>query len=477
MRQSLMTNTAVRIPLSYQAPHMRSTEEVDSLPRSLRWMIILAIVLGFCDESVRKTIPSHPILVTAVKDIVFCLAGVRLMVGTSWGRSLAALWLPWICYVLASAFAVWEVEQSISHLLGVIRTYIGPICLMAVGVHIGMHPSLLKITKQICLIGTLAAVLVAGLQEVARDRLPVFLATQILEIDGHSFAGGRYNESLFGAPQTLAICCMVASVAAFAIALYTPHCYVGSACLVILSFGIYLSRIRTVYLLMPVAYFFVYLLMRRWHTNRMQVLGRALMLMIVPAVAWGLFVGLGGFDLWARESGVDLAKEARYLEYLTETEEHRWRMIYFMTEFEMAEIPAARLPFGFGAGKCGSLRQLLPNIDSFVPEAHDTGVFLLTSELGIVGLCLFLGTITIVYARLWSGLLVCRPPFDAVWSFASSQVLFIWFLMKSYTIINNGFSQMLWFACLGIVWGSVHALPQTGVFMLSENPLGRKINE
>ncbi len=421
----------------------------------LEWMVVLAVILGFCDESIRKAIPGNPVLVTTAKDVLFCWGGMIVLISSVWARKLAVWWTPWILYVVASGIEVWQADGSNLHLLSVMRTYLGPVWLMSVGSYVGSHLLLLRKVKSIFLVGALLAVAVAGLQEVARDKLPAFLATQILLIDGHSFAGGRYNESLFGSPQTLATCCMVAAVVAFQLAFYNRRRYDAAACLLLFVAGMYLSRIRTVFLMFPVALLLTCLLWHRWQKHQAMLLGRWIVVGCVLAGGSGLFVSLGGFDWWSRESGVDLTKESRYFEFLGESEEHSWRLIYFLTEFEIRSVPAARYPFGYGAGTSGSLRSFLSREDHFIPESHDTGIFLLVAEFGLVGLAFFLTPLVMLSTVCLRGLTLRRPPPDAVWAFASGQVLLLWFLLKSYTIMNNGFSQMLWFGSLGIVWGAV----------------------
>lgn len=422
---------------------------------ALEWMIVLAVILGFCDESIRKAIPGNPVLVTAVKDVLFCGVGLSVLLGSVWARKLAVWWTPWILYVMASGVEVWQADRSDMHLLSVMRTYLGPVWLMIVGSYVGSHLSLLQKVKSNFLVGTLLAVAVAGLQEVARDKLPAFLSTQILLIDGHSFAGGRYNESLFGSPQTLATCCMVAAVVAFQLAFYNRGRYDAAVCLLLFATGMYLSRIRTVLMMCPAAFLLICLLWHRWQKHQAMLLVRWVVVGCVLAGGSGLFVNLGGFDWWSRESGVDLTKESRYLEYLGESEEHSWRFIYFLTEFEIRSVPAARYPFGYGAGTSGSLRSFLSREDHFIPESHDTGIFLLVAEFGLVGLAFFLTPLVMLCIVCLRGLTLRRPPPDAVWAFASGLVFLLWFLLKSYTIMNNGFSQMLWFGSLGIAWGAV----------------------
>src|SRR5690606_31369803 len=103
---------------------------------------------------------------------------------------------------------------------------------------------------------------------------------------------------------------------------------------------------------------------------------------------------------------------------------------------------------GHGVGTSGILRNLLPRRDPDVPITLDAGLSLIVVEVGLIGTAIFSVLIVWLHARSFPrqvlpGLL--DPVQSACW--ISALCLTGWFLLKSHSILENAFAQMLWFGC------------------------------
>ena len=144
-------------------------------------LLVTAILLAFVDESVRKMFASQPIYVTSVKQGVVLLAGVLILF--AWHAAIAGirllLFLPWSIYTLISGTLVSFDYDAPRLVFAVIATYCSAPLLFAVGYYLGLFPDALRKVSKIFLIGAIAAIIVAILQEFIRSMLPGFLAVRV----------------------------------------------------------------------------------------------------------------------------------------------------------------------------------------------------------------------------------------------------------------------------------------------------------
>lgn len=430
---------------------------------SVHWRVFealttLAVVGIFCDESLRKALPDQPVLVTCVKDVLLALAGASLLLLGRWRSTPAAMLLPWCVVVVFSELGVLLESGVWTHGLAVVRTYLGLVWLFAVGAEIGSHERLLNRLGRIFLVGTVAAALVAVAQEMARDALPSFLSQRIY-MEGHSEAGGAYNESLFASPSILAEVLLVGATSILAtICLGEQRRIAGLAGILLCHcVGIYLCRIRigVSALVASAAVVAVISFVGGGAAVRARLVGRLgatvvlLGILLLPAVLWRVD------RIWLSSADVDLVQEGAFYSSLGQHDELLQRALYFMEETRMHDISVSGLLFGYGAGTAGALRDFLGAWDSPAPKITDTGIVLLLSEFGVAGLVVFLGGVLGIQLKLFLAIRHLPVSTPMAWSFAVSLVLLFWFLFKSHTVISNGTSLILWFGSLGICHGQV----------------------
>ncbi len=426
--------------------------------RVFETVTILAVVVVFCDESLRKALPGQPVLVTCAKDVLLAVAGVGLLVLGRWRSAPVLLLLPWSIVVAFSALGVLLEYGVWTHGLAIVRTYLGPVWLVAVGAEIGGHERLLNRLSRVFLVGTVAAVFVAMAQEMARDALPGFLSQRIY-MEGHSEAGGMYNESLFASPSILAEVLLVGATAVLAtICLDERRRIAGWAGILLCHcVGIYLCRIRIgVSALVASAAVVAAISFLAGNTA---IRARLVQRLGTTAVLFGLLLLLGLMwrvdKVWLSSADVDLSREGEFYSRLGQHEELLQRTLYFVEEVRFHEMSVSGLLFGYGAGTAGALRDFLGTRDSPAPRITDTGIVLLLAEFGVVGLLVFLGGVLGIQFQLALAMRNLRVTTPMVWSFAASLVLLLWFLLKSHTVISNGTSLILWFGSLGICHGQV----------------------
>jgi hypothetical protein len=414
--------------------------------------VMIAVLLAFVDEGVRKIVPGQPVAITAVKDLF--LYGVGLWAVTQMAYMTRAVWgwLPWMLYVLGSLTLVFAQYESTFHALAVARTYIlGPAMALAVGLYLGNDDAARRRVGGLFLVGAGVAAAVAVAQEVARDALPVFLSARIYRA-GHSAAGGAYNEGLFASPQILAECLAVAAIGIFVT--WSAGLWrgmrqalgVGLFGLVLL--GLYLARVRVGVALVVAAIVAGFVLIRYTAGFRGQNQARAVGLTTSALVLTGAVL-LVGYQGWQGAATINFEREMSFYEKLTDPAyiAHRIGLPFR----EMSDLEPQQLIFGYGAGTAGAVGRFI-HANGDTPTVRDTGVDLIVTEFGLLGLLLFMGPVFGMLMLCGVRMIKYRRTLlpDVVWSFLAAGLLTAWFLLKSHAVLANGFSQMIWFGTLGI---------------------------
>jgi len=420
----------------------------------VKFSIIFGLVLAFIDESLRKVIPGNPVAVTAVKDVLFFLAGLASILLDDRGlRRDMFKFAPWIVLTFLSAVFVFASLGSVPLLAASLRTYTLSPLLFAAGYSVGRDPGLLKASVRIFIVFGAVTVAVALLQEYARGSLPEVLSARIY-FEKHAESGGLYVESLFASPQTLGQLAVLMTTWCFAEALFGAG--VSRPLLALLSiiplfYTIYVSRIRSALLMVLLAVLAVFAIgLARLGTSK-RLLKLAMLGALLPAILLGAVSRQPSIQDSSSEAPA--ARDVEYYGGLFAPDELLDRLSQFMIEYNLLRNHNCLI--GYGAGTGGLATELnLPNLSEDIPQVTDTGLFLIYHEYGVVGLLCFglsyviLSIILIYY--------ICRPHVISIPLIASGvlSILFlVWFLLKSYTIMRNGFSHAMWLGSMGLFYG------------------------
>lgn len=416
-------------------------------------LIYIGLGLAFVDETVRKSIPGAPILVTAVKDVVLIAAGFLIILQTrGLSRTYGKYFAPWVLVTFVSGLWVFTWFHSLLLLGATIRSYCLMPLLFAVGYYLGVKEEARRRVTRIFLIGGLLVIAVAVAQEFAREALPSFLSTRIYRVR-HGGAGGDYNESLFASPQTLSHVAVVLAAWSFTSLVlpgFSRRRFSPLGLLLLGLIGVYLSRIRTALLILVMVLFIIWLGVWKVATRPGQM----------PAPLRGLVVALvilvlGSACYVAIYSGLkdmgdeDLARDILFYERALDFETIKLRSGLFLLEFQTSG--EHDWFFGNGAGTGGRMRGFVDIDFHSIPAVSDTGLYLLYHEMGMVGLVSFLVCFGALLLRCALFLSV-RPtiPPVALPTFALGAALLLWFLFKSHTCIANGFTRIIWMGSMGI---------------------------
>ena len=416
-------------------------------------LLLAATALAFLDESIRKSLPGHPVTITALKDLLVLSSGLIVFFHL---RQVPSRYLKyfcgWILVSLVSTAWVFSRYHSVPALLASIRTYTFSPLLFAAGYYLAWHDEARRKVFRIVLVGSMAAIAVGIVMEFRRDLLPPILAQRIF-LEMHSGAGGLYIESIFASPQIFAQLMLVLAVWSFVAVTYPGFARRRAWSLALLLLGlysIYISRIRTTVPLLGFALFFTWLVGAKLKPSPREG----------SAPARGAFLALALFVLaftmyllifMDRPTDLPpgLARDSRFYLEIFSPSVVSTRLQLFVEEIR--RVVEHEAVFGFGAGTGGPIRRFLSPMSAEIPSVLDTGFFLLFQEMGILGLMTFL----ICYAGL-----VVRPairiisgPYTsplAIPSLAIAVSFLLWFLLKAHTVIANGFSHMLWMGSMGL---------------------------
>jgi hypothetical protein len=412
------------------------------------------------DESIRKALPSQPVVVTAFKDGLLMLAGLIVVsrrINQLWGSLL--LFAPWCLLTLLSSFYVAMDLGATLAPLAVARTYGAVPLLLACGYYLGEQPAALRRVAAVFAVGATAAVLVSILQEHARASLPSFLTVRIYK-EGHSLAGGLYNESIFAAPQTLAVVLLVFMTFLAAGLIFAQGtgmrwavrvtAQAGLLCLA--AYALYLSRIRVAVPLAAFTLALVVVLSPRGGAAPGKVLLRVASGVIALSAVAVVFVAISPpHAVGTRAAERDAAF---YMRLLDPTEwAHRLTLVFR----EIQDLPGHNMLFGYGAGTGGSIRPVIftPKI-GVIPPVLDTGGMLIYHELGLLGVAAFaMSYVWLLVRRTWQALALPSVPPGMVPALSIALALLIWFVLKSHTIVGNGLSHALWLGTAGMCGGMV----------------------
>jgi hypothetical protein len=419
------------------------------------FLLIVAAIIAFTDESVRKVLPNTPIYVTTVKQLLVLAAGALLLLqGVPGGRKFLLLFLPWTLYTFLSGLLVTFQYDSPAAMLAVTATYSAVPLLFMVGYYLGMQPAALSRLGKVFIIGSIAAALVAVLQEYGRALLPYFLQARIYK-EGHAEAGGSYNESLFASPQILAqmMFPMLAwSTLALLVRRTSKMGFWAAVGVILCGYTCYLSRIRVSVALAAVMVLFILLLIRKTGLSVSRLAFRAIVAGFVLSMLAALLVAAVSNDDPSTLKG---QRDEEFFSKLLDPTESVSRLFYWQNE--IADLPDHNAMFGYGAGTGGSMRSVIddPRLLS-IRVISDTGIALLFHELGLLGLALF--SLCYIGIPVWALVqIVRRRRVDptAIGSLAVCFTYLVWFLIKSHPVIGNALSHIVWMTMLGISVGTL----------------------
>ncbi len=419
-----------------------------------RYLLLLALALAFLDESLRKVLPGQPVIVTAAKNIPIFLAGAYMLFqGGPFIRG-ALLMLPWLLYACLSTFYVAMVYHAPLHLLSCFQTYVaGPLLIFLAGMYLAVDDWGRWRAVRLFILGAAAAALVGILQEVARDALPGFLSIRIYRAM-HSAAGGQYNESLFASPQTFSLCLLPAAIGLFVYfaAALVRRRWVVLMLLGLFTLGLYLARIRIgmAYLIVGLGAVFALVGYSMGYANakRARLVGGVALMVCLLGLALSL-----GYRGWVRAANVNVARDTRFYEVIADP--HTLADRFLLPFEEMSYAGGGLTLLGYGAGTAGaSARFLSPTQSMTLPTVYDTGLALIATEFGLFGTILFVLPLLWFFMAALARLRAHRPVApDVIWALITVGILASWFLLKSHSVIENSFSQILWFGSMGIAWG------------------------
>ncbi len=407
--------------------------------------ITLAIVLLFCDETIRKALPDRPVLVTAAKDSLLLFAGGLVWLFTPAVRRLSWFFVPWCLLTLIGSLFVYGQTANSAHLLAVWRTYCLSFLYLGVGYYVGQSDKMWSKTGAIFVVGSVLSVALAAAQEHLRGSLPEALSARIYKI-GHPMAGGLYNEGPFASSTILAavLCAVVVFTYAHVVRSRSKSVWLSAGLLLACSYGIYLSRVRVAIPLAAAGLTLVALIgpPHRQRRGRSWLLFGAMLSLGLVAY---LLTAMNDLTLTGETTIV--AREVSFFEVVLNPEEIAQRGLFFLNE--MRRIEPVKAIWGYGPGLGGAMRRLLEN-EPECPAVADTGIFLLYVELGVMGLVAFaiayFGA-TVQCARQVS-FRASSPRVIA--GLVVSSCLGLWFLLKMHALIANGATHALWLASLGV---------------------------
>jgi len=425
--------------------------------KSISILITIAIVLAFVDESIRKAIPSNPILVTAIKDIF--IYSTFLIIFIKYGRDYnkyLIIFIPWFIYISLSVSYVYIIDGSLLHFVATFKTYFGIVASFLVGIYLSKQLKLFKKIKIIFIIGFTLAIAVGLLQEYYREYLPVFLSYRVY-LDKHSLAGGNYVDSLFVSPTTFSIVCSVVLIYIFYILIHNykkndkKRIYLYYMYIFLALTGILISRMRAIlFLLVIVSALILYISTRTNNKNRQVIANIGIHFVIILSISLPLLILLSGNSF---EPNNSLEKDIEFYGYLLNQEELLRRFTIVFSNFSFTD---SNFLWGYGAGTCGRLLSFLNeenNIGNFVT---DSGISLLFNEFGLLGTIVFLLPIlhymSIATFRIFQ---YKRYERELVPAWGVTILLVFYFLFKSNNVLLNSFMQNIWFLSLGVMTGNM----------------------
>src|SRR5262249_20177863 len=143
-------------------------------------LLTLAVCVAFVDESIRKIIPSHPVMINAIKDALAMLAGSIVVFRWNPVISRYIMWLsPWVILTALGGMYTGAKYEAYLAVLAVFRTYCGMPLVFACGYYIASVEPFRQRIFRLFTVGMIGVIVVAYLQETMRDRLPFFLRERL----------------------------------------------------------------------------------------------------------------------------------------------------------------------------------------------------------------------------------------------------------------------------------------------------------
>ncbi len=418
------------------------------------WIVDLLILAGlavcFLDESVRKTLPGTPVLITAVKDAIIFAAGLLILFRLRViPNHYTKYFLPWIVLTfISSAWVYWRYGSAIVF-MSTIRTYTLSVLIFVAGYYLASHPDLTRRAKYIFITGVLFAILIALLQEFMRDSLPSVFSTRIYK-ERHSLTKSLYVESIFASPQIMAEVFLVAFVWLYSYLMNSrsgKRIFIFFSLLFLCAVGIYLSRIRAAVLLTVFVIVFETSLIWKASPGYLKMTRplRAVVAILLIIVFFSLYM----IRIQTQKAErFNPRRERSFYSMLIDTEELAKRLS--VPQRAIGNIKERHNAItGFGAGTGGRTATFMS--DKVAPTVSDTGSFLIYHELGALGMAAFLLCYFGLIAN--SGLRFLRynkRDDDFIPAFTVALTLFLWFFLKSHTCMANGASHIIWMASIGM---------------------------
>jgi hypothetical protein len=415
-------------------------------------LLLLTVFIAFVDESVRRAVPSHPVMVTAGKQALFTLAGLLILLNRGVPFGPLVMFAPWTIYTLASSCVVAMDYDAPVAIPAVALAYSASPVFFAVGYYLGAQPEVLRRVGRIYAIGCIAAIAIAVIEEYARGALPEFITARIYT-EKHAEAGGAFVESLFASPQILAevMFPFVAwCVLEMLIGTVQRTRLLAAIAVIAAGFGIFLSRIRVAVLLAGLMVLFIALLARKTGLSLGRLTGRVVATLVALSLLLTILVAVLPEDTYGRKGEKDRDFFGKLLDPSSS-----FRRLGIWAQ-EISELPPDHNPtFGYGTGTGGGqMRTLIGDIRLLDrPMVYDTGIALLYYEMGIVGFIVFV--LGFVVFPIYVLIQLFRAQQVAPAAVASIAVYFAflgWFLFKAHPVISNVLSHSVWVAMLGVCY-------------------------
>jgi len=417
---------------------------------AIKYLVLFSIILAFLDEGVRKVTPGHSVMITSMKSALLFVVGLHSILSSRKSKNLIFPFVPWIVYHFISSSISAYRNHSYILLLGTHFVYMGPILLLAAGSYIGARKNLMRKLIVIMVVGLICVAVVGIMQEFARGTLSPFFSYRLYRAK-HSMASGYYVDSLFASPQNVAVMgavSMIIGILGGYSARNTDRAFLWILFCILSILITYLSRVRTGMLLLVLGFSMVYFLSNRIRFLNRRVCHFAVASLIIitscafffPSVTDGLI------------SRSDIGSEMSYYSSLFDPYILLDRATVFAREIEY--LPKHDFFFGYGAGWSGSLSRFATANEGIFAKAHDSGLFLIYCEFGLLGIILFVAPVLL--KAFTSFAVVKRTNFCSLYAIGSisiTLILLIWFLVKSHAILANSFSSILLFGSLGICHG------------------------
>ena len=433
-------------------PHAKNTQIV-------RVSLLLLIVAAFLDETVRKSLPNAPVLITGIK-VFFLLPLAWAAVVDS--RFLGIILSSTVYLIFVVGYLVFTAGKYGNLLFSTVALsiYVMPLLAIAGGYAVCRQNLWRRIHTRSVIVLMLFALLIGFGQEFFRPALPYMFSRQIVVSEKHAQASGRFVESLFVSQTVWGIPVLTAIFVCFSILIRSVPVrviVVTSGFMVLSLANLFFLRKRVALVLAAAGLLGIFVLTVRQSGGWRRIKFHRTRVMVFGGIA--MFAAISFFTLNAGEkvtnSQTDLDFSANAFDVDTIVE----RLFFFEYEFE--GFTTEEILFGIGPGPMGQARRFITSFAGLPAQfAHDTGMFLIVGELGLVGvltgLIPYLYGLFLIVRYSLKGQVVVIYPALMMTVFVSS----VWFFFKANSVFQNSFCVLMWFGSYGFLLAYVQTYLQ-----------------